>query len=64
MLAVYIEMISLPLIHTAWITALGAAIGNAWVLHERLAVEDRVLLADPAYRAAMGAKPRFLPKFL
>ncbi len=62
--AVYIEMISLPLIHTAWITALGAAVGNAWVLHERLAVEDRVLLADPAYRSAMGAKPRFLPKFL
>jgi hypothetical protein len=52
------------LIHTAWITALGAAIGNAWVLHERLAVEDPVLLADPAYRAAMGAKPRFLPKLL
>jgi methyltransferase len=63
-LAVYIEMISLPLIHTAWITALGAAVGNAWVLRERLAVEDRVLLADPSYRAAMGAKPRFLPKLL
>jgi methyltransferase len=62
--AVYIELISLPLIYTAWITTLGAAIGNAWVLHQRLAVEDRVLLADPAYRAAMGAKPRFLPKLL
>jgi len=25
-------------------------------------MEDGVLMADPAYRLAMGAKPRFLPK--
>jgi methyltransferase len=60
-LAVYIEMVALPLIHTAWLTAIVAALGNAWVLARRVAVEDSVLLADPAYRAAMGAKPRFLP---
>lgn len=60
-LAVYIEMIALPLIHTAWMTAIVAALGNGWVLARRVAVEDSVLLADPAYRAAMGAKPRFLP---
>lgn len=60
-LAVYIELIALPLIHTAWITAVIAALGNAWVLARRVAVEESVLLADPAYRAAMGGKPRFLP---
>ena len=60
-LAVYIELVALPLIHTAWITALVAALANAWVLARRVAVEESVLLADPAYRAAMGPKPRFLP---
>jgi methyltransferase len=63
-LAVFVELISLPLIYCAWITAIFAAIGNAWVLHNRLAVEDRVLLADETYRADMGGKPRFLPRLL
>lgn len=62
--AVFVELVALPLIYTAWITALVAAVGNAWVLHNRLAVEDRVLLADEGYRVAMGGKPRFLPKLL
>jgi methyltransferase len=61
--AVFVELVSLPLIYSAWITALIAGIGNAWVLHNRLAVEDRVLLSNPDYRAAMGGKPKFLPKF-
>jgi methyltransferase len=61
--AVFVELIALPLIYTAWISALIAAIGNGWVLHSRLAVEDRMLLSDAGYRATMGSKPRFLPKF-
>jgi methyltransferase len=60
--AVFVELIALPLIYTAWITALVAAACHVWVLHERLAVEDPVLLGDSAYRAAMGGKPRFLPR--
>jgi methyltransferase len=62
--AVFVELISLPLIYSAWITASIAAIAHVWVLHNRLAVEDRVLLANPGYRAAMGGKPRFLPRLL
>jgi methyltransferase len=62
--AVFVELIALPLIYTAWITALCAALFHVWVLHKRLAVEDPVLLADPTYRAAMGGKPRFLPRHL
>ena len=59
--AVFVEMLALPLIHTAWLTAtIGTAL-HAWVLAGRIAAEERVLLADPAYRAAMSAKPRFLP---
>jgi methyltransferase len=60
--AVFAELVSLPLIYSAWITALAGAVCDAWVLHKRLAVEDAVLLANPAYRAAMGGKPRFFPR--
>ena len=59
--AVFLEMLSLPLIHTAWITALAGTAAHAWVLRGRVAAEERVLLAEPEYRAAMGAKPRFVP---
>jgi methyltransferase len=59
--AVFVEMFSLPLIHTAWITALVGSAAHAWVLRGRVAAEDRVLLANPGYRAAMAAKPRFVP---
>lgn len=62
--AVFVELIALPLIHTAWITAIFAAIGNAWVLHSRLAAEDGMLLSNPAYLAAMGGKPKFIPKLM
>jgi methyltransferase len=61
-LAVFVELVALPLIHTAWITAVAAAAGNFWVLHHRLSLEEPVLNANPAYRAAMAGKPRFLPK--
>ncbi|MEQ1474398.1 MAG: isoprenylcysteine carboxylmethyltransferase family protein [Candidatus Acidiferrum sp.] len=59
--AVFTEMLALPLIHTAWITALIGAAGHIAVLAQRLSVEERVLFADPDYRSAMGGKPRFLP---
>jgi methyltransferase len=59
--AVFVEMIALPLIHTAWITALAGAVTHVVVLIFRLSAEERVLFADPDYAAAMRAKPRFLP---
>lgn len=62
--AVFLELIALPLIYTAWITAIAATAMNLWVLRERLAVEDRVLLSNPTYRSQMGSKPRFLPRVL
>ena len=60
--AVFVEMLALPLIHTAWLTALGGCAMHLWVLRRRIAVEEAVLLADPAYCAAMAAKPRFVPR--
>jgi methyltransferase len=59
--AVFAEMIALPLIHTAWITALVGAVAHVAVLSQRLSTEERVLFANPAYRAAMAGKPRFIP---
>jgi methyltransferase len=59
--AVFAEMVALPLIHTAWITALVGAFAHMAVLSQRLAMEERVLFANPDYRAAMASKPRFLP---
>lgn len=61
-LGVFVELISLPLIHTAWITAVFAAVGNGFVLRNRLRIEERVLKNVPAYREVMAGKPRFLPR--
>jgi methyltransferase len=59
--AVFAEMLALPLIHTAWITAVVGTVGHAVVLSQRLSTEERVLFANADYRAAMSGKPRFLP---
>jgi len=53
-------MLALPMIHTTWIALLAASLAHAQVLSKPLAVEDRVLLANSDYRAAMDQKPRFL----
>jgi len=58
---VFVELLALPLVHTAWITAVVGSIAHLFVLRARIAAEDRVLLANPDYVARMGAKPRFLP---
>ncbi|PYT78780.1 MAG: hypothetical protein DMG40_19055 [Acidobacteria bacterium] len=58
---VILEMISLPLIHTAWITTVVTVLIFSFVLSLRIRAEENVLMASPEYRAAMGRKPRFLP---
>lgn len=59
--AVFVEMLALPLVHTAWITSLVGSLAHVLVLSRRLSTEERVLLGDPQYRAVMAGKPRFLP---
>lgn len=61
--AVFVEMFSLPLIHTAWLTAGIGTAAHFMVLRSRVRVEDSTLLANPEYRERMGGKPRFLPRF-
>jgi methyltransferase len=60
--AVVAELFALPMMHTAWITALAGSAANLEILRRRIQVEDGILMSDAAYRANMGAKPRFLPK--
>ena len=59
--AVFVEMLALPLIHCAWITALAGSLAHVLVLSQRLTTEERVLFADARYREAISGKPRFLP---
>ena len=61
--AVFVELLALPLVHTAYVTALAGAVLHVLVLRRRLALEDSILLDDPGYRAAMADKPRFWPRF-
>lgn len=42
-LAVTLEIVALPMIHTAWITAIVFSIGNAFVLQARLRTENAAL---------------------
>lgn len=59
--AVFLELLSLPLVQGAWLTAaLGTAL-HVLVLRRRILLEEAMLLASPAYRTSMGEKPRFFP---
>ena len=59
--AVFVELAALPLVHGAWLTALGGSILHVLILRRRIALEEQVLLAAPSYRTVMGPKPRFIP---
>ena len=60
--AVFVEMAALPLIHTAWITALAGSAAHVWVLSKRIALEERVLDASVVYRRTVAERPRLFPK--
>lgn len=60
--AVVMEIFSLPMIHTAWITAIVGTLGDLEILRRRIKVEDGFLMSNPDYRLAMGEKPRFFPR--
>jgi methyltransferase len=48
--AVVVEGFALPLVHTAWVTALVFTLANAWLLRVRIRTENSALqwLAEPA----------------
>lgn len=59
--AVFVELLALPLVHTAWLTASLGTVLHVLVLGRRIALEESVLMSDESYRRTMGGKPRFLP---
>ena len=60
-LAVLVEVAALPLIHTAWWTALAVSLGNAWVLRVRIRAEERALEECSDYLDSLGELPRLVP---
>jgi methyltransferase len=58
---VIVETFALPLVHSAYLTALVCSALNAIVLRQRIRREEAALGARPEYVAKMGTKPRFLP---
>ena len=59
--AVIVEMLALPLVHSAWLTALLFSAANAWLLARRIAHEEAALAAHADYVARLGDRARFLP---
>jgi len=60
-LAVIVEMFALPLIHTAWLTAVVFSALNAAVLKVRIRTEEDALSRLSDYGAAFAGRPRLLP---
>ncbi len=58
-LAVCIEMLAVPLVHGAYLTAAAFSLANAALLLVRIKAEERAL--GPGYADAFAATPRFLP---
>ncbi|HEX6901789.1 MAG TPA: isoprenylcysteine carboxylmethyltransferase family protein [Thermoanaerobaculia bacterium] len=60
-LAVIAEMLALPLIHTAWLTAAVFSLLNAWLLRVRIRAEEAGLASVSDYDAVFADRPRLLP---
>lgn len=60
-LAVIVEVAALPLVHSAWWTAIAFSLGNALVLRTRIRVEEEALGANSDYQGTLGDRPRILP---
>jgi methyltransferase len=60
-LAVIVEMFALPLVHTAWLTAVIFSALNAVILRVRIRAEEEALSRLSEYGAAFAGRPRLLP---
>lgn len=61
-LGVILEIASVPLLHTAWLTALVFTVLNALLLRVRIRTEEQALREANDYEAALGERPRFVPR--
>ncbi len=60
-LAVILEIFSVPMIHTAWLTALVFSLTNAWMLRVRIRAEEAALSRLTDYGEAFARRPRLVP---
>jgi methyltransferase len=60
-LAVIAEVAALPLVHTAWLTALVLSLLNAWLLRVRIRAEEEGLARHSGYQEAFADRPRLVP---
>lgn len=60
-LAVVLEVAALPVVHTAWVTALVASGLNAWMLRVRIRSEEAALEEAAPYFDQLGDRPGLLP---
>ncbi len=61
-LGVALEIVALPMLHGAWITALVYTAANGAFLVWRIRAEEAALDEAGRYREAMGDRPLFLPR--
>ena len=59
--AVFCELLALPLVHGAYLTATVGALLHLLILRRRVTLEESILMTDESYRRAFAGKPRFLP---
>jgi methyltransferase len=61
-LGVALEIAALPLLHSAWRTAVVYSLANAALLAARIQAEERALSAASIYREALSNRPRLWPR--
>jgi methyltransferase len=59
---VILEIAFMPLIHTAWLTAIVFTVMNAIILRNRIRTEEAALRGAGGYDGAFGDTPRFVPR--
>lgn len=60
---VVLEIAALPLMHSAWRSAVVFSLANAALLAVRIREEERALTRNGGYAEALGPLPRFWPSF-
>lgn len=60
-LGVILEIAALPLIHSAYFTAILFSIANAWLMSQRIKSEERALSQETNYAEVFAHRPRFIP---
>jgi methyltransferase len=62
-LGVVMEIFTVPLIHTAYLTAVLFSLANAGLLFVRIRAEERALQDAGSHSLELEGRPRFIPRF-